>query len=135
LNISNFFGNMPFSSSIRNNHYPADIQDTQISNLLLPIWAMLPINTVPGPSSLVCAFPSILQEAASLTNRGVSVEQIIETHPNVAALFDEDVFRNSGILSKWAVGMVHGMFLKGRNQQSKWRGTHLLANSFANSTR
>ena len=66
---------------------------------------------------------------------GVSIEQIIETHPNVAALFDEEVFRNSGILSKWAVGMVHGMFLKGRNQQSKWRGIHTLANSPANSTR
>jgi hypothetical protein len=135
LNIDNLFSNMPLSSSIGNNHYPANIQDTQISNLFLPVWAMLPISTVPGPGSLGCAFSSILQEAASLKNMGVSIEQIIETHPNIAALFDDDEFRNSGILSKWAAGMVHGVFLKGMNQQSKWRGTHPLANSFANSTR
>jgi hypothetical protein len=135
FNIGNLFGNMPFSSSIRNNHYPADIQDIQISNFFLPIWAMLPINTVPGPGSLGFAFSSILQEARSLKNMGVSIEQIIETHPNFAALFDEDVFRNSGILSKWAAGMVHGMFLKGMNQQLKWRGIHPLVNSCANSTR
>jgi hypothetical protein len=74
---------------------------------------MLPLNTVPGTGSLGFAFSSILQEAGSLKNIGVSIEQIIETHPNFAALFNEDVFRNSGILSKWAAGMVHGMFLKG----------------------
>jgi hypothetical protein len=135
FNIGNLFGNLPFSSSIRNNHYPADIQNKQISNLLLPIWAMLPINTVPGPGSLGFAFSSILQEAASLKNMGVSIEQIIETHPNVAALFDENVFGNSGILSKWAAGMVHGVFLKGMNQPSKWRGINPLANGRANSTR
>jgi hypothetical protein len=135
FNIGNLFGNMPFSSSIRNNHYPADIQDTQISNFFLPIWAMLPLNTVPGTGSLGFAFSSILQEAGSLKNIGVSIEQIIETHPNFAALFNEDVFRNSGILSKWAAGMVHGMFLKGMNQQLKWRGIHPLVNSRANSTR
>jgi hypothetical protein len=96
---------------------------------------MLPINTVPGPGSLGFAFSSILQEAASLKNMGVSIEQIIETHPNVAALFDENVFGNSGILSKWAAGMVHGVFLKGMNQPSKWRGINPLANGRANSTR
>jgi hypothetical protein len=61
---------------------------------------MLPINTVSGPGSLGFAFSSILQEAGSLKNIGVSIEQIIETYPNFAALFNEDVFRNSGILSK-----------------------------------
>lgn len=126
---------MSFTSSIRNNHFPTDMQDAQISNHFLPTWAMLPINTVPNLGSLRCAFPNILQEAASLKNRGVSIEQIIETQPNVAALLDEDVFRKSGILSKWAAGIVHGVLLEGMNQQSKWRGTHPLADSFANSTR
>jgi hypothetical protein len=113
LNIRNLFGNMPFSSSIRANHYPADIQDTQAGNLSLPTWAMLPINSVPDLGSLRRTVPGVLREAMELTNMGVSTEQIIEMHPNIAALFDEDVFNNSGLLSKWAVGMVHGVFLKG----------------------
>jgi hypothetical protein len=119
--IGNLFGHLPFSSSIRNNHYSAHVQDTQIRNLSLPVWAMLPINTVPGPGSLGCAFSTFLQEAASLRNTGVSIEQIIETQPNLAALFDEHVFKASGILSKWAVGMVHSVFLEGIDQQFKWR--------------
>lgn len=118
--IGNLFGHLPFSSSIRNNHYPAHVQDTQISNLSLPVWAMLPINTVPGLGSLGCAFSSILQEAASLRNLGVPIEQIIETQPNLAALFDEHAFKASGVLSKWAVGMVHSVFLEGMDQQFKW---------------
>ncbi|CAN9123730.1 unnamed protein product, partial [Alternaria alternata] len=98
------------SSSIRNSHHRANMQDRQIYNLVPPIWAMLPIDTVPGPGSLRCAFSSVLQEAARLRNIGVSIEEIIETHPNVAALVDEDAFNSSGILSKWAAGMVHGVF-------------------------
>jgi hypothetical protein len=113
LNLRNLFGNMPFSNSIRSNHYPGDIQDTQISNLFLPAWAMLPINTVPDPGSLRRAVPSILQQATSLINMGVSVEQIIEMHPNIAALWDKEVYSHSGILSKWAVGMTHGVYMKG----------------------
>ena len=113
LNLRNLFGNMPFSNSIRSNHYPGDIQDTQISNLFLPAWAMLPINTVPDPGSLRRAVPSILQQATSLINMGVSVEQIIEMHPNIAALWDKEVYSHSGILSKWAVGMTYGVYMKG----------------------
>ncbi|CAN9100212.1 unnamed protein product [Alternaria alternata] len=113
LNLRNLFGNMPFSSSIRSNHYPGDIQDTQISNLFLPTWAMLPINTIPDPGSLKRAVPSILQQATSLISMGVSIEQIIEIHPNIAALWDKEVYNHSGILSKWAVGMTHSVYMKG----------------------
>ena len=118
LNLRNLFGNMPFSSSIRSNHYPRDIQDTQISNLFLPTWAMLPINTVPDPGSLKRVVPSILQQATSLMSMGVLVEQIIEIHPNIAALWDEEVYSHSGILSKWAVGMTHGVYMEGTVRQA-----------------
>lgn len=74
---------------------------------------MLPINTVPDPGSLRRTVLSVLHEATNLINNGHPPEEIIEKHPNIAALFDEEVYNNSGILSKWAVGMVHGMFLKG----------------------
>jgi len=40
------------------------------------------------------------------------VDFVIETHPNIAALFDEEEFKRSGILSQWAVGMVHSAQLK-----------------------
>jgi hypothetical protein len=135
LKISDLLGHVPFPISIGTDCHPADTQDTQMSNLFLPPWAMLPTSTVPDPGSLNCAFSSILQEAANLKNTGVPIEHIIETHPNIAALFDEDVFRSSGILSKWAVGMVHGMLLKGMNRQNGWHGMHPLAYSHANSTR
>jgi hypothetical protein len=115
LDLRNLSGNMPFSSSIRNNYYLANVQGTRASNLLLPAWAMLPINTLPDPGSLRHAIPGVLREATNMMNMGVSVEQIIETHPNIVALFDEDVFKNSGILSKWAVGMVHSVYLKGKH--------------------
>lgn len=119
LNLRNLFGNMPFSSSIRSNHYPGDIQETQISNLFLPTWSMLPINTVPDPGSLKRAFPGIYEQATALINMGIPADQIIETHPNIAALWDEDVYNNSGILTKWAVGMVHGVYMKGTSHQAR----------------
>jgi hypothetical protein len=44
---------------------------------------------------------------------GIPMSQIIETHPNIAALYDEEEFKKSGVLTKWAVGMVHSLYLKG----------------------
>jgi hypothetical protein len=49
---------------------------------------------------------------------GVLVEQIIEIHPNIAALWDEEVYSHSGILSKWAVGMTHGVYMEGTVHQA-----------------
>ncbi|KAH8622001.1 hypothetical protein IG631_23396 [Alternaria alternata] len=112
LNSSNLFSHMPFPSSIKDDNYSAGMQHTQINDFFLPTWAMLPINTVPVPGLLGHALPSILQEAASLSYIGLPIEQLIEIHPNIAALFDEDEFMNSGVLSKWAVRMVHSMLLK-----------------------
>jgi hypothetical protein len=113
LNLTNLFGNLPFSSSVRANNYPINIQDTQVNNLFLPTWAMMTVNTRPDPGSVRFAFPGILQEATALLESGVPVEFVIETHPNIAALFDESKFNKSGILSKWAASMVHSTMLKG----------------------
>lgn len=115
LDLRNLFGNLPFSSSVRANHYPPEIQNTQISNLFLPTWSMLPVNTRPDPGSLRYAVPSVMDEATRMIAQGNLVEHIIETHPNIAALFDEDEFNQSGILSRWAAGMVHSVILKGKH--------------------
>ncbi|XP_014554700.1 hypothetical protein COCVIDRAFT_104348 [Bipolaris victoriae FI3] len=112
LDIRSFFDNTPFPTSAESSQYSKS-QDTHTRNLFLPTWAMLPINTVPDPGSLKRTVPSVLHEATNLIDNGHPVEEVIEKHPNIAALFDEEVYKKSGILSKWAVGMVHGMFLKG----------------------
>jgi hypothetical protein len=114
LNLRNLFGNLPFSSSVRANNYPEDVQDTQLNNLFLPTWAMMTVSTRPDPGTIKLAFPTILQQATAMLDSGTPVEFVIETHANVAALFDEEEFNNAGILSKWAVGMVHSVMLKGK---------------------
>ncbi|KAL1596936.1 hypothetical protein SLS59_007679 [Nothophoma quercina] len=114
INLRNLFGNLPFSSSIRANNYPEDVQDTQVNNLFLPTWAMMTVSTRPDPGSVRTAFPSILQEATALLESGTPVEVVVEAHPNIAALFNENDFNASGILSRWAAGMVHSVMLKER---------------------
>lgn len=113
FNLHNLFGNMPFSSSIRTNNYPSDVQDTQVNNLFLPTWAMMPVNTRPDPGSLKDAFYALYRETTAMIESGVPVDIVIETHPNIAALFDENEYNRSGVLSKWAAGMVHSAQLKG----------------------
>ncbi|KAH8711893.1 hypothetical protein GQ44DRAFT_730955 [Phaeosphaeriaceae sp. PMI808] len=115
LNLHNLFGNMPFSSSVRANNYPSDVQDAQINNLFLPTWAMMPVNTRPDPGSLNEAFYSLFQKTTAIIEGGAPVEHVIEVHPNIAALFDEYEFKNSGVLTRWAAGMVHSTQLKGND--------------------
>lgn len=113
LNLRNQFGNLSFSSSIRANNYPPNIQDIQIDNLSLPTWSMMTINTRPDPGSLRHAFAPILKEATESIQAGTPVELVIEAHPNIAALFDPKEYERSGMLSRWAAGMVHGVQRKG----------------------
>ncbi|KAH7381335.1 hypothetical protein DE146DRAFT_283260 [Phaeosphaeria sp. MPI-PUGE-AT-0046c] len=113
LSLVNLFGNMPFSSSVRANNYPRDIQDTQVNNLFVPTWAMMTVNTRPDPGSLKTAFYGLHQEVAIMMGNGVPIEAIIETHPNIAALFDEAEYNKSGVLSRWAAGIVHSIRHKG----------------------
>ncbi|UPX20557.1 uncharacterized protein EKO05_0010785 [Ascochyta rabiei] len=115
LDIHNMFGNLPFSSSVRANNLPVDVQETTVQNLFLPTWAMMTVSTRPDPGSVKYAFPAILQEATVLLESGTPVDTVIEKHPNIAALFDESEFNRSGILSRWTAGMVHSVMLKGND--------------------
>jgi hypothetical protein len=117
LNLHNLFGNMPFSSSVRANNYPADIQDVQVGNLFLPTWAMMTVSTRPDPGSLKVAFQGLYQRTAAVIEDGMPLEAVIEAHPNIAALFNEDEYNRSGVLSKWAAGMVHSAQLKGTHEK------------------
>ncbi|KAF2123537.1 hypothetical protein P153DRAFT_380035 [Dothidotthia symphoricarpi CBS 119687] len=111
FDLRNLFGNLPFSSSVLTNNHPPDVQGVQVKNLFLPTWAMMTINTLPDPGSLRHVFSGILQQATEMIRDGVPLESVIETHPNIAALFDEAEFDKSGILSQWAAGMVHSATL------------------------
>jgi hypothetical protein len=113
FNLRNLFGNLPFSSSVRTNNYPTSIQDAQVNNLFLPIWAMMPVNTLPDPGTVKYAFYALYRDTTAMIDGGAPVESIIEAHPNIAALFDEEEYNKSGVLSKWAAGMVHSAQLKG----------------------
>jgi hypothetical protein len=114
LNLRDIFGNMPFSSSIRTNNYPPEMQDMQVKILFLPTWAMMTANTRPDPGSLRSAFVDVQKEATALLNSGAPINSVLERHPNLAALWDENEFNRSGILSRWAAGMVHSVRLKGK---------------------
>lgn len=113
LNHGNLFGNFPFSSSVRTNNYPREVQDAQVDNLFVPTWAMMTVNTRSDPGSVKTAFQWLRQEVSTMIDSGVPTEAILETHPNIAALFDEDQYSKSGVLSRWAAGIVHSTYLKG----------------------
>jgi hypothetical protein len=113
FNLRNSFGNMPFSSSVRANNYPTDVQDAQVNNLFLPTWAMMTVSTRPDPGSIKEAFYGLFRETTSMLESGTPVDAVIERHPNIAALLDEAEYNRSGILSKWSAGMVHSAQLRG----------------------
>ncbi|RTE82764.1 hypothetical protein BHE90_002673 [Fusarium euwallaceae] len=112
-NFGNSFGNLPLSSSIRANNYPPDVQDAQLRNFTVPIWAVTTLNTLPDPGGLREAFTSVYNEATRLLQEGASLEKVVGIHPEIAALFDQEEFDKSTILSKWAAQMVHSVKLKG----------------------
>ncbi|KAI8654745.1 Zn(2)-C6 fungal-type domain-containing protein [Fusarium keratoplasticum] len=112
-NYGNSFGNLPLSSSIRANNYPPDVQDAQLRNFTVPIWAVTTLNTLPDPGGLREAFTSVYNEATRLLQEGTALEKVVGTHPEIAALFDQGVFDKSTLLSKWAAQMVHSVKLKG----------------------
>jgi hypothetical protein len=78
---------------------------------------MMPVNTRPDPGSVKHAFQALYRDTTALIEGGLPIDIIIEVHPNIAALFDEDEYNKSGVLSKWAAGMVHSTLLKGRFAQ------------------
>lgn len=108
LNLGNFFGNPGLSGIERTDHLPLGNQNAH-DNLTIPTWAMMTMNSRPDPGSLHDAFESILKEAAEMIRSGTPPDLVIEKHPNIAALFNESEYNNSGILSKWAAGMVHSV--------------------------
>ncbi|RFN54961.1 hc-toxin efflux carrier toxa [Fusarium flagelliforme] len=112
-NVRNHFNNLSLSSSIRVNGYPRHIQDAQIRNIFVPNWAATSLNTVPDPGGLDDAFADIYQQATGLLKNGEPLTKIFGHHPNVAALYDQQEFDRSCLLSQWAARMVHSVKRQG----------------------
>ena len=79
----------------------------------IPSWAMMSVNMDSGSSSMNSAFTRIQDMTATLIQEGTPQEEVFGTHPNIAALFDEEQYKSSSILSQWAASMVHSVKLKG----------------------
>ncbi|KAM0468116.1 hypothetical protein ACHAP7_011185 [Fusarium lateritium] len=112
-NYSNHFNNLTLSSSIRANGYPRYIQDAQIRNIFVPNWAVTSLNTEPDPGGLDDAFGDIFKKATGLLKKGEPVHRIVGDHPNIAALYDQEEFDKSCVLSQWAARMVHSVKRQG----------------------
>ena len=98
------FGNLPFSSAVKCNQYPADIQQMQERNLFLPAWAMQPIV---GSTGTLDPFEAIFTNLESHLARGVSVEELCGTHAYLGALDDEVSFSRAPLLSQQLAHIVH----------------------------
>jgi hypothetical protein len=112
-NYKNHFGNLALSNSIRANGYPRHIQDAQIRNIFAPNWAATTLNTELDPGDMSNAFSDIYQKATSLLKKGEPVNRVIGDHPNIAALYDQEQFDRSSLLSQWAARMVHSVKCQG----------------------
>jgi hypothetical protein len=113
-NYRNHFNNLTLSSSIRANGYPRYIQDVQIRNIFVPNWAVTSLNTEPDPGGLDDAFGDIFKKATVLLKNGEPVYRVVGDHPNIAALYDQEEFDKSCLLSQWAARMVHSVKRQGK---------------------
>ncbi|KAF5974486.1 major facilitator superfamily transporter [Fusarium coicis] len=112
-NYENNFGNLALSNSIRANGYPRHIQDAQIRNIFVPSWAATTLNTELDPGEMSNAFGDIYQKATSLLKKGEPTHRVFGEYPNIAALYDQDQFDRSCLLSQWAARMVHSVKCQG----------------------
>lgn len=110
----NGFGNLPFSSGILTNHYPSEVQEQQHNNVFRPLWAILPLTTLPGPSSVKESVASTLRQARLLVHSGQSIEQVIGRKCNIAAIYDRNQYLRATLVSQWAAGLTYSLQLRNR---------------------
>ncbi|KAK9795803.1 hypothetical protein SCARD494_04774 [Seiridium cardinale] len=122
---SNGFHNLPFSNSILANHYPGAIQQQQHNNVFRPLWSILPLTTRPGASSVTDSVAFTLRQARSLIQSGQSAEEVAGRNCNIAALFDENQYNRTSLLSKWSARLVFSIQHKNRTF-SAFAATHLV---------
>lgn len=100
------FGNLPFSSALRCNQYPSEIQQLQEGNLFLPLWAMRPIGAT---ASSIDPFERIYTALKCLGTNGIAVEDICGTHAMLGALDHREVYERAPPLSQQIARIVHSI--------------------------
>ncbi|KAF9878808.1 hypothetical protein CkaCkLH20_03708 [Colletotrichum karsti] len=103
------FGNLPFSSGVKANHYPPDIQARQVENIHVPTWAMMPMNTLAGASSVKDSISVIYHETKAMIASGIPADAVTGTDCNVAAIFDRNEYEKTSMLSQWAARIIYSV--------------------------
>ncbi|CAG7564718.1 unnamed protein product [Fusarium equiseti] len=110
--FSYHFGNLPFSSGIKANHYPAVAQQGQLQNYYAKHnWSMMTANDGHGVDSVTKAWADTLKKARQLVTEGANPDDLTGTFPSVAALFDKDDARRqdyafTSMAAVWLVWVV-----------------------------
>lgn len=123
------FRNLDFSSAVRANHYPIEIQQRQVDNIFTPLWAILPMNTLSGQPAVTNSLSATLREARNLIRSGYPTSGIIGKQCNIAAVYDQKQYDSTTLLSKWAAGIIFSIQYK--NKDFATFGTMHLMWSFA----
>ncbi|KAM0425663.1 hypothetical protein ACHAPT_009195 [Fusarium lateritium] len=106
--FSSNFGNLPFSSGIKANHYPSAAQRNQLQNYYAKHnWAMMTANDGHGVASVTKAWADTLKNARQLIAKGVNPDELTGSFPTVAALFDKKEYEAAPMISKWAVQFIY----------------------------
>ncbi|KAK7927266.1 hypothetical protein PG985_004264 [Apiospora marii] len=101
-----WFGNLPFSSGVKANHYPRKVQELQLSNICNDIWAAMPANCRSGGYSTTGSLSGILDIARQLIAAGTPAREITGEHHNVLAITSSTEFSRSSLLSQWAARFI-----------------------------
>ncbi|KAJ3471826.1 hypothetical protein MRS44_001925 [Fusarium solani] len=106
--FSSNFGNLPFSSGIKANHYPPEAQRSQLQNYYAKHnWAMMTANDGHGMASVTKAWADTMNKARQLIASGVKPDELTGPFPTVAALFDKREYDTAPMISKWAVQFIY----------------------------
>ncbi|KAM6537977.1 hypothetical protein FALCPG4_003870 [Fusarium falciforme] len=106
--FSSNFGNLPFSSGIKANHYPPEAQRSQLQNYYAKHnWAMMTANDGLGMASVTKAWADTMNRARQLIASGVKPDELTGAFPTVAALFDKREYDTAPMISKWAVQFIY----------------------------
>lgn len=101
------FGNLPFSSGIKANHYLVVAQQGQLQNYYAKHnWAMMTANNGHGVDLVTKSWTDTLQKARRMVAEGANPDDLVGTFPSVAALFNKNEDENRPMISKWSVQVI-----------------------------
>src|SRR3569833_2780630 len=81
-------------------------------NIFEPTWAMMTDNSSSDIGKMRQAITGIYDNATEMMTAGALLEDVAGAYPNIAAIFDEQQFATSPIITQWAARMVRSIRLK-----------------------